>query len=176
MRVFIAIDMPGDVKKYLKEIQKQLGNAKLKLVDEFHLTLKFLGEVPENKVKEIESLLKEIKFEKFKTKLTNIGVFPSESYVRVVWVGLEDYDIKIIQRNIDDKLQNMFPRNKKFSAHVTLARVKFVDDKKKFIENMKNIEIEKKEFEVSEFKLKKSTLTKQGPIYEDLEVFKPQSL
>ncbi len=176
MRTFIAIELPEEVKQYVKGLQKQLGNAKLSFVKDFHLTLKFLGEVPEDKIEEIKSLLREIKFENFKTRLTDVGVFPNESYVRVVWIGLEDGDIKKIQKDIDDKLQKMFPREKRFSAHVTLARVKFVENKEKFIDNIKKIKIEKKEFEVSEFKLKKSTLTKQGPIYEDLETFKTQAL
>lgn len=172
MRTFIAIELPEEMKQYLKGVQKQLGNAKLTLVKDFHLTLKFLGEVSEDKVGEIRPLLRDIKFKSFKTRLTNVGVFPNEKYVRVVWVGLEDDNIKIIQKDIDNKLQKLFPREKSFSAHLTLARVKFVDNKEKFIDSIKKINVDKKEFEVSEFKLKKSTLTKQGPIYEDLEVFK----
>ena len=176
MRTFIAIDMPEEIQQYLKWTQKQLGNAKLKLVKEFHLTLKFLGEVSEEKIEEIKLLLREIKFKPFKTRLTNIGVFPSENYIRVVWVGLEEKDIKIIQEDIDETLQKIFPKEKRFSAHVTLVRVKFVDNKEKFVDNIKKIKIDKKEFEVKEFKLKKSTLTREGPIYEDLEVFKSESL
>lgn len=172
MRTFIAIDLPEEVKQYLKGLQKQLGNAKLTLVKDFHLTLKFLGEVSEEKIEEIKLLLREIKFKAFKTRLTNIGVFPSENYIRVVWVGLEEGDIKKLQKDVDDKLQKMFPKEKRFSAHLTLARVKFVDNKEKFIDSIKKIKVDKKEFDVCEFKLKKSTLTKQGPVYEDLEVFK----
>ena len=64
-----------------------------------------------------------------------------------------------------------FKKDTRFHPHVTLARVKFVKDKQDFIKSLKEIKIEKKSFEITEFKLIKSTLTGEGPIYEDLAVF-----
>ena len=176
MRTFIAIEMPEEIKKILLDAQKQINTEKAKIrpAKAFHLTLKFLGEVEEKKIEEIKSALKEIKFEKFNTALTEIGVFPNESYIRVIWVGLDDSESKIkkLQEDIDLKIEKLgFKKDTRFHPHVTLARVKFVEDKERFIKNLKEIKIEKKALEVTEFKLIKSTLTGEGPVYEDLASF-----
>ena len=172
MRTFIAIDTPEEVQKHLKEIQEQInGNVKLSLAKDFHLTLKFLGEVQEEKIPEIKEKLSKIKFNKFKTTLSKIGVFPSENHIRVVWVGLNPEEELIkLTTEINNELKE-FKDDHKFHAHLTLARVKFVEDKAEFINKLKNIKIKQIEFEIDKFKLKKSTLTPQGAIYEDLGVF-----
>jgi len=176
MRAFIAFEMPEEIKKILLDAQKQINTekAKIRSAKAFHLTLKFLGEVEDKKIEGIKSALNGIKFKKFNTILTEIGVFPNESYIRVVWAGLEDSEgkIKKLQQEIDSKIELLgFKKDTRFHPHLTLARVKFVKDKQDFIKSLKEIKIEKKAFEVSEFKLIKSTLTGEGPVYEDLAVF-----
>jgi 2'-5' RNA ligase len=100
-------------------------------------------------------------------------VFPSESYIRVVWIGLKgDGFLKKLQKEIEKKLEEFhFRKDFEFLPHLTLARVKFVSDKDRFISSLKKIEVEEKELEVKEFKLIKSTLTREGPVYEDVGVF-----
>lgn len=176
MRTFIAIEIPSEIKKILLEAQNQLDKdkAKLKITKDFHLTLKFLGEVDETKIEEIKQKLSEIKFDSFETSLTDIGVFPNESYIRVVWIGLDDHKNNIInlQKEIDSKIELLgFKKDTRFHPHVTLARVKFVEDKERFIKNLKEIKIKKETFQITEFKLIKSILTPEGPVYEDLAVF-----
>jgi|TARA_Y100000310_G_scaffold80298_1_gene76952 2'-5' RNA ligase len=177
MRLFIAIKITEDIKEYLAKIQEKLdGNTanKIKCVnkDQIHLTLKFLGEVQPDKVEEIKNNIKKIIFVPFSAYLDKIGVFPSENYIRVVWVGLKPEEpILEIQKGIDENLKKLFKKEKSFKSHLTLARVKFIDDKKKFVDKLRNIKIENKKMDISCFKLIKSTLTPQGPIYEDLEVF-----
>jgi len=177
MRCFIAFEIPEEVKKVFLEAQSQLNKAKAKLnlTRDFHLTLKFLGEVDENKVEEIKKKLNEIRFDSFETSLTDIGVFPGENSIRVVWVGLEDSEgkIKKLQQEIDSKIELLgFKKDTRFHPHLTLARVKFVEDKQGFTKNLKEIKIEKKAFQITEFKLIKSILIPEGPIYEDLAVFR----
>ena len=176
MRVFVAVNVSKEVVEELKKAQKDLKDAKLKLVKDFHLTLKFLGEVSEPKVEEIKEALKQIKFKSFKAQLTGIGVFPNPNYVRVVWVGVSPDNFISLQKQVDDVLEKLgFKKDRRFHPHLTLARVKFVKDKESFKRIIRDIKVEKKEFEVNEFKLIKSTLIKEGPIYEDLGVFKLSS-
>lgn len=172
MRLFIAIDF-NELKDYFFELQKHLPkNAKLSLTKTFHITLKFLGEVQPDKVEEIISKLKTIKFEPFKTFLDSIGIFPSENYIRVVWIGLKPEDkVLELQKQIDESLSKLFKKEKDFKSHITLARVKYPEDKKQFLEQLKKIKVENKKIEIKDFRLMKSTLTPKGPIYEDLMVF-----
>lgn len=173
MRLFVALDF-DELKDYFVNIQNQIDKelAKVGFPRSFHLTLKFLGEVAEDKVSAIKEELKKIKFEPFSISLDKIGFFPSENYIRVVWIGLKPLDkINELQQKIDNSLISIFTKDKRFHPHLTICRVKFVKDKPKFIENLKKIEIEEKKIDVSKFKLIKSILTREGPVYEDLGVF-----
>ncbi len=172
MRLFIAIDF-NELKDYFIELQKLLPlNAKLSLTKEFHLTLKFLGEVQPNNVEKIISALKNVKFHKFEVFLDSIGIFPTENYIRVVWVGLNPEEKVIeLQNHIEKSLEKIFRKEKDFKAHITLARVKEPEDKKSFVEHVKKIKVESKKIGVKDFRVIKSTLTSKGPVYEDLAVF-----
>lgn len=172
MRLFIAIDF-NELRDYFCGLQKQLpSNARLSLVKSFHLTLKFLGDVQPNVADEISSLLKPVKFEPFSVFTDSVDIFPTGNYIRVVWVGLKPEEkIMDLQRNIDISLNKLFKKEKDFQPHITICRVKYPEDKKSFVEQVKKIKVENKKVEIKDFRLVKSTLTSQGPVYEDLDVF-----
>lgn len=172
MRLFIAIGF-NELKDYFIEVQELLpSDARLSLTKTFHLTLKFLGEVQPDKVEKIVNSLERIKFEKFPVHLDSIGIFPTENYIRVVWIGLKPED-KIIelQKQIDESLKQLFKKEKYFKAHITIARVKYPEDKKSFVEEIKKMNVENKKILVKNFRLVKSTLIRECPVYEDLGIF-----
>lgn len=175
MRLFISIDF-SELKDYFFELQKQLPkNARLSLTKSFHLTLKFLGEVQPDKVEEIIEKLKMIKFSQFSVFLDAVGIFPSENYIRVVWIGLKPEDkILKLQESVDGLLKPLFKKEKDFKAHITLARVKYPENKKQFAEELKKIKVNDKKAEIKDFRLIKSVLSPKGAIYEDLAVFNSQ--
>jgi RNA 2',3'-cyclic 3'-phosphodiesterase len=176
MRLFIAVEAPEEVKEYIVQLQEHIkdSRSKIKFTDknQIHLTLKFLGKVQPHIAEEVKNILKTVKFKPFSVYLDKIGFFPSESYISVVWVGLEpENPVLDLQKDIDEKLKNLFDKEKDFKAHITLARIKYTNNKEEFIKKLKNIKVEKKKIEVRSFKLVKSNLTPLGPVYEDLEVF-----
>ena len=177
MRLFIAIGF-DELKDYFAELQTLLPkNAKLSLVKSFHITIKFFGEVQPDKADKIIEILVNVKFRQFAVFLDSVGIFPTENYIRVVWVGLkQEHAVLELQKNIDELLSKLFKKEKDFKAHITLARVKYPEDKKDFLEQLKKIKIEKKEKEIKDFILIKSTLTPKGSAYEDLEVFNCSNL
>jgi len=173
MRAFIAIGS-GELKDYFLDIQKQLPKetAKLSLTGAFHLTLKFLGEVPEDKISKIKEKLSAVSFQPFKITTSEIGFFPNEDWITVIWVGAEPKEeITALQKRIDNALFPLFEKETRFHPHITLARVKFISDTKEFIGKIKSIETEEKEINVRNFKLMKSTLTRDGAVYGELMVF-----
>ena len=175
MRVFIAIELPKEIKDYLFEICKELFPfASIRQVSKkvMHLTMRFFGEISENKMEEIKEMLKEVKFKKIKVNLDSLGVYPNEGYARVLWVDLKPAGKVIeLKDDIDKVLLELFKKEERFSVHITLGRVKQVKDREGFIKKLKEIKIEKKEFEINEFKLMKSELTKDGPVYMDLGIY-----
>jgi 2'-5' RNA ligase len=176
MRCFLAIEISEEAKKELERIQKFFPEQGIKIVEpqNLHLTLKFFGEIDDYKVSKIKKTLEGAKFEKIACKLGGIGFFPSPNYIRVVWVSLEPGDeIKKLQEKVESLLgEQGFKKEKRFETHVTLARVKFLKEKDKFLGKIKEIEVNPIESSISSLFLKKSTLTKKGPIYETIKEFK----
>ncbi|MBS3101301.1 RNA 2',3'-cyclic phosphodiesterase [Candidatus Woesearchaeota archaeon] len=175
MRLFIAIDF-NELKDYFVYLQDLLPrNAKLSLTRTFHITLKFLGEVQPDKAEKAVEILKNVKFGPFSVFLDSIGIFPTENYIRVVWVGLKPEDrILELQNKIDEALKPLFRKEKDFKAHITLARVKYPEDKKAFVDQVKKIKVENKRIEVKDFRLVKSALSPKGAVYGDLALFNSQ--
>jgi 2'-5' RNA ligase len=162
MRLFIAYELPENVSFELKKIQGQIKQEGIKLVSEFHLTFKFLGEVEEDKVENIKSELEKIEHEAVEASLNGLGVFPSMHRINTIWVGLEPED------KINELAKKIAPEETRFKAHVTLGRVKFMKNKQQLIEKISRISVPKLTFMIDKIKLIKSTLAKQGPIYETI--------
>jgi len=175
MRLFISIDLPKEVKDYLFDLQKRFyGLGKINWVSKrnLHLTLKFFGEVKDSDLNEIEKILNEIKFNKFRISLMGSGVFPTKSYIRILWIGLSPISkIMDLQKKIDEELLLKFPKDQKFLVHLTLGRIKFLKNKEKFLELLEELKIEELSFNVDSFGLIKSELTKDGPKYEVLKKY-----
>lgn len=170
MRLFVAIDLKK-YKDYFKNIQNKIPkeHAVLRFTDSFHLTLKFLGEIKEEKIPKIKKQLNNITFESFKATLSKIGFFPKPEFIRVIWVGFKQKKkLTKLQNLVDNTLSTSLETEKKFHPHVTLARVKNVKNKQKFQDIIHKIEAPEKTVEIENFKLLKSTLTPNGPIYETI--------
>lgn len=171
MRVFIAIELPEEIKEKLRRIKIKEEIAKIVYPSDYHLTLKFLGEIDKKKLEIVKRNLSRIRFKGVKLKLEKIGYFPNPNYINVVWVGVTPKR-KIIElkEKIDDALMELFPREKRFEPHITLGRVKFVKDKIRFKQDFER-EFEES-FDADCFKLIKSELTEKGSKYEVLEEYR----
>lgn len=173
MRLFIAIDIPEDIKVYLREIQNQIPEEKMRLTSDVHLTLKFLGSVDENKKQEVEEALQGIPFQPFEAELTEIGLFLFRGNPCVVWIGIKVPGwLFQSQREIEERLAPLgFEPENRFTPHLTLARIKSVNNPKSFETAIKRIRLEKKKFPVNHFYLFQSHLSKKGATYEKLTEF-----
>jgi len=167
MRTFIAIDIPEKIKKEIIKIQNQLPEFKGKKteIENLHLTLKFLGEVDEKKISEVKRRLTEIELASFIAEINSIGMFSD----RIVWLGVRNCNE--LQKQIDEKLSDLFEKEKRFMGHLTIARIKELKVRKKFLAKLKKIEIPEIKFPVRDFNLKKSKLGRPGPVYENIEVY-----
>lgn len=168
MRVFIAVEIPDEIKKEIVRIQNSLlqFNGKKTEYDNLHLTLKFLGEISEDEVRKIKEKLSEIKFNKFEVEIKNLGVFSD----RIIWLGIKNCDG--LQREIDATLDKIgLEKERRFMGHLTIARARNVRDKEKFLEELKGIKMPRMKFIVSAFYLKQSILTTEKPVYKNLGIY-----
>jgi len=179
MRCFIALDFTRDFRDEIERVQKELeklnqGSAtpiiKLTERENLHLTLKFLGEIDNEKVGEVRKKLREVKTGDFSCYLGNLGVF-TPTQIKIVWAHIIGKEILELQKKIDEKLKDLFVPEKRFMSHLTIARVKLVKDKKVFLEELGKIKTQNLKFPVRDFYLMKSELTEKGPIYEEIEKF-----
>ncbi len=185
MRSFIAIDLPKRIKERIRSIQRDfdfLRDKKFVNPEQAHITLKFLGEVEEEKIEHIRREISGIETEPFVINLRGVGFFPeSLRTIRVIWIGLRRDDgfdaLSSLHQEIENRMKSLgFPEEKnKFSPHITICRVKMVDKEqiKKAVKKYNELsDIEVGSVHVEEVKLKKSNLTPEGPIYEDIYVKK----
>ncbi|MEK6856458.1 MAG: RNA 2',3'-cyclic phosphodiesterase [Nanoarchaeota archaeon] len=170
MRYFIAVDLPEKIKETLKNIKFD-NSAILVLPSDYHLTLKFLGDVNESKLERVKRELHKIKFKPFKLRLSSIEFFPRKgNFIRVIWMGITPKRKVIkLKEDIDNILMSLFEREKIFEPHVTLGRVKTIKDRKKLLE-LRDLQIHGR-FNVDNFKLIKSELAGDGAKYEILEEY-----
>ncbi len=171
MRCFLALDIPDVLREKIIALQARLANLDVKLVEpeNLHFTLKFLGEIDDAAIEKVSEKMKNLGTNPFAATIKGAGVFPSLSYMRVIWLGCPG--VAPLQQSVEESLSVLFKKEKP-SPHLTLARVRSPKDKDKlaaFIEKNKDTEIGS--FIVDRMKLKKSTLTKKGPVYEDIAVF-----
>jgi len=176
MRSFIAIDIDKSVRKKIVKIQEEVGKAgKMKFVapENLHLTLKFLGNISSEQCKNVKNELKFIakQIEPFRININGVGTFPSQRYIRVIWLGIkEGYED---MKELLEKINKIGLGKRADVPHLTIARVKMVYNKEFLIKELKSLSnVEVGYIDIKNIKLKKSVLTPTGPIYKDLSVVK----
>ena len=177
-RRFIALNLPADAINEIKKIQKLIKDKNLFIgkfteLENLHLTLKFLGEITNDEVDEAKEKLNDISFKIFEGQLGEFGVF-SDHFVKIIWIELIG-DVFELQKQIDEKLKNLYKPEKRFMSHITIARVKRADNKKTLIEFLKNIKHKKIKFKIDSFYLMESELKSDGPIYKVIEKYSLKS-
>lgn len=135
LRLFVALPIPADVRAQIEAGQGELRKAfpdkaaKWTRPEQFHLTLRFLGDVEEARVPELTAALREAcrRFAPMALIAERMGVFPHLRFPRVVWAWVHDTrDDLIAMQSAIEKAVAPFsskPSDKKFTGHVTLARL-----------------------------------------------------
>jgi 2'-5' RNA ligase len=134
IRSFVAVDLGQTVKSRLAEIQRQLkasvpsGSVRWVQPDSVHLTLKFLGDVPAERIDEIADALRQA-CEPLAPALFAVagaGCFPDLRRPNVVWVGVDDPARRLaaLQQAVERALNPLGfpPENRPFNPHLTLGR------------------------------------------------------
>ena len=177
MRLFISIDFPQEVINYISLLAKQLVEQNLfegKLIkpEQLHLTLQFIGDVPEEKVPSLKQALQSISMPSFKACLGSLGVFPAQDHIRIIWLDLKSKELNALAQKVHNVLQPLVDlEDRPFLSHITIARVKKVKNIETLHDYLNTIEVEPLCFTINSFILKESTLLPSGPEYSDIKIY-----
>jgi len=178
IRCFIALELPIDIQAALCDIMGQLKTtgADVKWVDpaNIHLTLKFLGEIPESDVLRVGLDMKSLKgkIKIIASGIGGLGAFPTLDRPKIIWAGLSQGadEIKGIYHEVERLTADISEEEKgrEFSPHMTLGRVRSSKNLQQLKEAIKQADILQKGFEFNRLVLMKSTLTREGAIYTEM--------
>ena len=180
MRTFVALDIDENAKQKIAAFMAKaaaLQTKGIKFVEDhnLHITIKFIGDVPDQRVSALISSLGEIAVEPFEICIKGSGGFPlKDRNPRVLWIGVEKNESLLqLFDGVDRKLICAgIPRDQKpFFPHLTIARTKaeIENDLFDFIQSSKGKAFGM--FKVKEFYLYKSELTGNGPVYSRIGTF-----
>ena len=125
-RIFIAVPIPEKIKPLLHSMGKSLPGARAVPEEQIHITLRFIGEVDGTTFLDIKEQLAEVSRPSFSLGISGVGHFPPRGKPRVVWAGLQPTDeLSQLKRQVDTQLIKcgITPDTRKFSPHITLARL-----------------------------------------------------
>lgn len=177
MRTFIGVEIPDDQKKIVVNSIQEFKRLNLPVkwveYENLHITLKFLGEIDENKLIQILPVLSSIsnRTRSFTMQLENFGCFPAIRNPRVLWIGISqgsDESISLASDLENSLVKYGFKKeNKKFHPHLTIGRIRTFCK----VDDIINRTIKTESFNINELILFKSTLLSAGPIYEKIKTF-----
>ncbi|WP_457572438.1 RNA 2',3'-cyclic phosphodiesterase [Desulfovulcanus sp.] len=176
MRLFIGISVPETYQVKLQEIHdrwKSRFKSRLSWTRKgnWHLTMKFLGEVEETGLHEIKNALDKIHLSSVWLKGGQAGYFASRNVIRVLWLGLTG-EVDVVEdwvRDIEEEFHHLgfSKENRPFHPHLTLARVKRFSASDPWSEFREYVSgVEWPEFKVQRINLWQSKLTPHGPVYQ----------
>ena len=180
VRLFLAIDIPSQIRNQIVRIQNALRetglNLKLVEAQNIHFTLKFLGETDPSRIPMINTALDTIQFRRYDIHIQGVGCFPNARRPRVIWLGIHGQGIaetKSLASSVNRVLKEIGipPDFRPFKPHTTIARLRrpmklpneVYQKLNKFLSQYENHDCGT--LMVQDFHLKESVLTPQGPIY-----------
>ncbi len=169
LRLFVGIGFPPELKLRLSLLCSGLPGAKWVDPGNFHLTLRFIGEIGENVAADIDDALSRLRARRFTLQIAGTGVFGGEK-PRSLWAGVErSPELTGLRDKIEQALirVGLSPEPRKFSPHVTLARLRDppLDKLHEFL--VAHAQFRANPLRVESFSLIASFQTKSGSVYED---------
>lgn len=179
IRAFIAVEIDPQAKQKISELISCLkkSNADVKWITEsqMHLTLKFLGNIDKDRIKEISDALSVISstLKPFTIGFLGIGAFPNIDHPRVIWIGINKgaASLKILAEKIETTMEKLgfAKESREFTAHLTLGRIRASGNIHNLIKLLKETSFSLETgIVVTEPILFQSTLTPKGAIYSKL--------
>ncbi|MBN9511279.1 MAG: RNA 2',3'-cyclic phosphodiesterase [Alphaproteobacteria bacterium] len=126
MRLFVGLDLPWALRERLAGLAGGIPGARWVPSENYHITLRFIGEVAAHQAEEIDHTLAALRARGFPLTLAGIGVFSKAGRQTTLWAGVERQpQLELLQSKVETALQRagLEPERRRFAPHVTLARL-----------------------------------------------------
>ena len=173
-RLFVAIPLPDDVKTRLSCLQDCFPGLKWTALANMHLTLRFIGQVPQDRVAIVRQSLQTVRSDAFHLTVVGLGLFKRRDG-GILWAGLrEEPSLPELKRKVDAALRSGAGLNledERFSPHLTLSRLKKSPsrDLKSLVQTKSAVSFG--EMPVTAFTLFRSFLRPAGAVHERMETY-----
>lgn len=127
MRIFVALPLPGNIRNELAKICGGIAGTRWIAPENFHITLRFIGDIGRGDADDLHTELASIRFPEFDMSLRGIGTFERRGHLHMLWAGLEMAQpvIELRDRIEAAAVRAGFGREtRKFKPHITLCRFK----------------------------------------------------
>lgn len=170
MKAFIAVKIPESLYSKLSAIQDLFEEFPLLHAHTYHITLEFLGDIKEDEFQFIKKRLESFSFPAFKFTISKLGVFPSLSSPKVLWVSSSDTrETNLFFKLVTQLQKHLFREvNTTFQTHISLARIKDLRSKRKLIQTITNASFSPFSFTIEKIIFYESKLTNGNSIYNEL--------
>lgn len=168
MRLFVAIDLPWDIREQLAGLARGLPGARWVPTQNLHLTLRFIGEVPRPAADDIDLALTTLRGKRFALTLNGVGTHNRGGRDTALWVGVErSLGLEHLQAKIETALQRagLPPERRRFLPHVTLARLDGCTEEKLAGYLQSNNLFRVGPVEIADVTLFSSQLSKEASVY-----------
>lgn len=182
LRVFVAVKVDNPlvlsrVSQLQQDLEKAGIRAKFVEPENLHITLRFVGEIPQAGVELLRRRLFEVRYEPFTMVVKGVGGFPTISSPRVLWLGVEEGAPRLeeLARMVNGVVNSLKlgkeESEERFAPHLTIARLKgpLTPTARKILGGLSDAVLG--EQHVDCFYLFKSTLTPRGPVYSVIEKY-----
>ena len=169
MRLFVGLELPRMVRERLALLAGGVPGARWVPAENFHVTLRFVGEVPGYRAEEIDHALAQVEAAAFVLSLSGVGTFAKGGRELSIWAGVERAPaLERLQSKVESAMRRAGeePERRRFSPHVTLARLSdnVVEQKLAGFVQAHNL-FRAGPFEVEHFTLFSSILGKEASVY-----------
>jgi len=174
MRLFVAVDLPEDIKQQIGSLHCGVPNARWTTPENAHVTLVFLGDIDAFDMTDIGLSLGRVQASSFELQIEGVGVFGNSKKPRLLWAGISTNPaLHHLQHKITQALSSSGIKleERRFKPHITLARVQ-KSSYARVRDYLSEYSLFKtRSFNVDHFSLYSSVLGQSGPHYTEEIIF-----
>ena len=174
LRLFLAVDLPDPVRHEVAALCTQVHQARWVKPHQLHITLRFMGQTPDEALAHIRDQLARVHVSSFDLALRGAGIFPggeSHRRARVLWLGLDPVEPLVHLKHAIDACLGPDLERASFSPHLTLARFTERPDATLTQFLSQHQAYRSAHWPVACFHLYKSTLQSSGAVHEVVETY-----